>query len=156
MTKNKPVRKKLLSRTPIVIKLNPIEQAAIKQPPRISLERFKSHKADATDWYNIAFRIRMGLEVAKQEYVQQTVDDIAEMFNLWLVVFTNAKQTTGPNWVVENNTLEDIESTLDAIDTMQDETTRRAQLSAHVVAKKILNKYIKEFDEYLKSLNQNV
>ncbi len=152
MTKNKPVRRKLLSNTPINIRISKEQQDAIKKPPRISFSRFQTSIADATDWYNIAFRLRVGLSISRQEYTQETTVEINAVFKLWETIMVKAKQITGPMWHVDRNVLDEIEAGLDAVDTMQDETTRRVQLHAHLEAQKVLNKYVNEFDEYLKTI----
>lgn len=154
-TKNKPIRKKPKSNTPIIFKVAKEQQEAIKKPPRISLRRFIDGVADATDWYNIAFRISVGINIAQSDYVQETVDAMKECFNVCEDIFTNAKQETAPVWSITNEQAEYLQEALDAVDTMQDETTRRVQLDAHLIAKKKTSTYVKEFDEYLRQLKRN-
>lgn len=148
-TKNRPIRKKPKSFTPIVFKISKEQQDAIKRPPRTSLNRFRINQADATDWFNIAFRIRVGVHIAKEEYGQDTVKDMSEAFTFCDVLYARAKQDTGPDWSVTTDEIEYLESALDVVDIMQDETTRRVQLDAHHVAKKLMGVYVKSFDDYL-------
>lgn len=152
-TKNKPVRKKPKSVTPIVFKIAKDKQEAIKKPPRVSLRRFFEGKADATDWYNIAFRIRVGVHIAKQEYVQDTIDEMNRAFTLCDLIYTNAKKETGPDWTITQEQIEVIQDALDAVDVMQDETTRRVQLDAHLVAQKLMRVYVTAFDVYATKFN---
>ena len=153
-TKNKPVRKKPKSVTPIVFKIDKQKQEAIKKPPRVSLERFRQNQADATDWYNIAFRIRVGVYVAKAEYVQETLDGMNQAFTLCDLIYANAKKETGPDWSVTPEQIEILQDALDVVDVMQDETTRRVQLDAHLVAMKLMKVYVKTFDEYAAKVNR--
>lgn len=148
-TKNRPIRKKPKSFTPIVFKIPKEQQDRIKKPPRTSLNRFRSNQADATDWFNIAFRIRVGVHIAKAEYLQETVDDMSQAFTFCDILYTRAKQDTGPDWSITADEAEYIESALDVVDIMQDETTRRVQLDAHHVAQKLMGVYVKAFDGYL-------
>ena len=152
-TKNKPVRKKPKSVTPIVFKISKDKQEAIKKPPRVSLRRFSEGKADATDWYNIAFRIRVGVHIAKQEYVQDTIDEMNRAFTLCDLIYTNAKKDTGPDWSITQEQIESLRDALDAVDIMQDETTRRVQLDAHLIAQKLMRVYVIAFDEYATRFN---
>lgn len=149
MTKNKPVRKKPKSFTPIVFKISKEQQDAIKRPPRTSLNRFRTNQADATDWFNIAFRIRVGVYLAKEEYAQETLKDMSEAFTFCDVLYTRAKQDTGPDWSITADEADYLQSALDVVDIMQDDTTRRVQLDAHHVAKKLMGVYVKGFDSYL-------
>lgn len=153
-TKNRPVRKKPKSLTPIVFKISKEKQDAIKRPPRTSLNRFRTNQADATDWFNVAFRIRVGVHIAKAEYQQQTITGMSEAFTFCDVLYTRAKKDTGPDWTVSADDIEYLESALDAVDVMQDETTRRVQLDAHHVAKKLMRVYVKSFDEYLAKVKE--
>jgi hypothetical protein len=148
-TKNRPVRKKPKSYTPIVFKINKELHEGIKQPPRTSLRRFREGIADATDWFNISFRIRVGIYLARAEYQQETVEDMTDAFMLCDTIYTRAKQDNGPDWTITPEEIDYIESALDAVDIMQDETTRRAQLYAHQVSQKIMHVYVKSFDDYI-------
>lgn len=154
-TKNKPVRKKPKSNTPIIFKVAKAQQEIIKKPPRISLQRFKENKADATDWYNIAFRISVGVNIARSDYVQETVDAMIESFSVCESLFVNAKKDSGPHWSATPEQLEYLQEALDAVDQMQDETTRRVQLDAHLLARNKTSNYVKEFDEYLLRLKRH-
>lgn len=153
-TKNRPIRKKPKSNVPILMKLPKAQQEAIKRPPRISLNRFKQGIADATDWYNIGFRICVGLQLAKSDYVQETVDGVEGVYTLWKSVFERAKAPVAPNWIITENEVLEVEEALDAVDAMQDDTLRRSQLDAHLTASKILKSYVRNFDEYLASLKK--
>lgn len=154
-TKNRPIRKKPKSHTPIVFRLSKEMQDAIKRPPRISLNRFKTNQADATDWFNIAFRIRVGVQIAKEEYTQDTIDDMVKVFSFCDALYNRAKRDTGPDWSVSTEEEQYIENALDAVDIMQDETTRKTQLNAHHIAQKFMRIFVKGFDQYLAKVNEN-
>jgi hypothetical protein len=151
-TKNRPIRKKPKSFTPIVFKLTKEQQEAIKRPPRTSLNRFRANQADATDWYNIAFRIRVGVHLAKEEYAQSTVNDMCEAFTFCDVLHNRCKKPNGVDWSVTKQEADYIEDALNAVDIMQNETTRRIQLDAHHAAKRILKTYIENFNNYIEEL----
>jgi len=153
-TKNKPVRKKPKSVTPIVFKISKEKQDAIKKPPRTSLRRFIEGNADANDWYNIAFRLRVGVYIAISEYTEETVDGLKSAFGLCDAIHTNAKKETGPDWTITKDQIDILQDALDAVDVMQDETTRRVQLDAHHAAQKLMKRYAIQFDEYLLKLKK--
>jgi hypothetical protein len=153
MTKNKPVRRKPISNTPINFRISKEQQDAIKKPPHDSLNRFKNNKGDATDWSNIIFRIHVAVYIARQEYVQDTADALYSVLKLCESVMHHAMSNYPPVWVMTTDQIEIIESGLEAMDDIQDETTRRIQLHAHLYAQKQIKSYKKKYDDYLNKLH---
>lgn len=148
-SKKRPIRKKLKSHTPIVFKVSKELQDSIKLPPRKSLDRFRASCADATDWFNIAFRVRVGVQLAIAEYDRETMKDLTDAFTFCDTLCTRAKKDNGPDWTLTPSEINYIDGVLDWVDIMQDQTTRRAQLDAHHVAQKLMRVYVKSFDDYL-------
>lgn len=153
-TKTKLARKKPKSVTPILFKIDKEKQEAIKKPPHVSLNRIKAGTGDATDWFNVAFRIRVGLHIARTDYTQETVDGVMQAFTLCDLIYCNAKKEKGPDWTITADQAEVLEDALCAVDTMQDETTRRIQLDAHLQAKKLMHEYVTGFEEYVSKVNK--
>lgn len=153
MTKNKPVRRKPLSNTPINFRISKEQQDAIKKPPHDSLNRFKNNKGDATDWCNITFRIRVAVYIARQEYVQETANELYSVLKVCEEILHTVMSQHPPVWTMTQDQIETIQTGLEAMDDIQDETTRRIQLHAHLDAQKHIKSYKKKYDDYLNKLH---
>lgn len=132
-------KRKTTTNTPITIAVPKAQQDAIKRVPRQSLQAFKDNKQTPTDWYNLTFRTRIGFDLAHEVYTNETVVEMTECLNTCLAIKDRYLQTK--LWTATPEEIESIEIGLDAIDQMQDETTRRVQLVA-----------FKESDVYMKKL----
>lgn len=134
-------KSKCVTKTPITIAVPKAQQDAIKRVPRVSLQAFKDNKNTPTDWYNITFRTRIGYDLAKEVYTHEAFVAMTECLDTCLIIKDRYLETK--IWSATPEEIEIIEVGFDAIDQMQDETTRRIQLVAFkesdVYMKKIIN-----------------
>lgn len=126
-------RKKLKSKTPIVFKLSKEQSDQLKSRIRPSLIAFKNNTQTATDWYNLGFRLKIAVEIGKENYQQQTVNELQECLDVIIYLKNQWVETKSFKATEEQITL--LESGLDAMDQIQDETTRRMLLDKHLVAR---------------------
>ena len=126
-------RKKPKSKTPIVFKLSVADQEKLKAPPHKSLAALKAGTHTATDWFNVTFRIKVGYELAKAAYTQEAVDGMLDTLHACLSI--RARYLATLRWSVTEEDLSLLELGIETTDLMQDDTTRRDQLSAHHTAR---------------------
>lgn len=137
MTTIVPTKKpKFKTYNPITFSIPATQQKILKSVPRHSFNKFKQGNADATDWYNITFRIKVAVEIAKVCYEQITVDEIQSVLTTLLDIKDNSQ------WRANDEQLMAIESGLDAMDTLQDESTRRVQLDATHKAQTFMKQFL--------------
>lgn len=143
LVQKKPQKKrKLKTYTPITIAVPKHLQEQIKRVPRQSFAAFQENKHTPTDWYNLAFRIRIGYNIAKDVYTQEAVDGMKEVMDALLVMKDRYLETKV--FTMTNVEAELIEMGLDATDQMQDETTRRTQLEPFHEADRFMKAILKE------------
>lgn len=117
----------------------------MKSVPHKALKAFKENIATDSCWYTLAFRLKVALELAKTDYQEITVEEISESFLAVLQVRKRFQESVEQVWSATAQEIDAIEMGLEAVDIMQDETTRRHQLSAHHIA-----------DAYMKSITKEV
>ena len=105
-----------------------------------SLAKFKEGTAGANDWYNLLFRIQVGLELARAFYEDTTIAGMVAAKEACLVVMR--RFNTDTVWRATPGELDEIESGLDAVNTMTGENIRRELLHAHYEAREALKKYV--------------
>lgn len=134
-------RKRPESHTPILLWLDPKQTAWLKEEPRHSLRLFEENKGKAIAWYNLAYRVRVGWELAKLIYTEETVGGFVVSVQATAAIHQRAKDNGGLLWEATPEEIELIRMGLDATDVMQDETLRRDQLKVY-----------RQVDAYMKSI----
>lgn len=133
-------RKRLLSRTPITLSISKHEKDFIKRVPHKALTAFKENIATATCWYTLSFRTKVGLEIAKAIYTDEVVEQMELSMRAVEAVRHRYHESGDAVWSATPKEIEAIELGLEDTDLMQDQTTRRDQLTAHHAA----DKYMRE------------
>lgn len=105
-----------------------------------SYTRFVSGEPTSTDWYNLLFRIQVGLEMARRFYTDPAIVLMVAAKEACLRIMTRYHQTNG--WSATQVDLDDIKSGLDAVDTMAGENIIHEVLQAHYKAREVLKKYV--------------
>lgn len=109
-------------------------------PPRLSLAAFKESKATMTDWFNVTFRIKVGLYIAEKAYQLQTEEGMRLAIIACLKIRDRKRDTNLLS--ITPYELADIEMGLDAVDAMQYENIRKLLLAAHTEAKKYVHQLL--------------
>ena len=141
MKKQTP-RKKLKTNTPITIAIPKAQMLSIAKVPRISFKRFQDGIADVNDWYNLSFRVKVGLYLADKFYTEEAV--------IGLTLAAKMCNNIGARWLSDkvvtatNEELVDIEAALDAVDQIDGENIRRYILEAMYSARDSLSGKITE------------
>lgn len=135
-------KRKLKTYTPITIAIPKAQQDAIKRVPRISLQAFKNNKQTPTDWYNLTFRIKIGYDLAKSVYTDDAVTSMQEILDTLIVI--KDRYIVSKIMQMNQSEIDLVEMGLDAIDQMQDETTRRIQLEAFHESYNFMKNILKE------------
>lgn len=132
-------RRKTKSYTPIILGLSLKDATRLKTMIRPSLAAFKENRQSLTDWHNIGFRLKVALEIAKEHYVPQTVAELQACMDVILAM--KQRYLLNKSLTVSAEEIELFEMGLDAMDQIQDESTRRLLLDKFLVA-----------DRYMKAL----
>lgn len=101
-----------------------------------SIEALKQNSFQVTDWYNITFRLKAGVEIAKVIYTTENLKDMEESFSACLSIKNRYVKTSIFN--VTENEISHILTGLDAVDQMQNEVTRKQLTEAHLKAEAYL------------------
>jgi hypothetical protein len=134
--------RKLRSHTPVVIAIAKKHELSLKLPSQLSLTALAEGKGTATDWFNLTFRLCVGFEVAKSEYTEPTAHQLNE--TLTIAKGIRARANKG-GWYASLEEVGLLRAGLNATDEMQDTTTRRVQLDAHLVAKKYMSEQLRAY-----------
>ena len=124
-------RKRPQSHTPILLWLDPKQTAWLKAEPRHSLGLFEANRGSAKAWHNLLYRVKVGLELAKLRYTEETVGGFEVSVQAAMAIYRRAVANEGGLWQASPEEIELIRMGLDAADTMQDETLRRDQLTVY-------------------------
>ena len=133
-------KRKCKSNTPIVFAVPKTLQDQIKRIPRLSLQSFKDNKAVTTDWYNITFRIKIGLDIAESEYTNVTINPMVDVLEVCISILNRYRELN--IWAITRDEVELLENGLDATDEMTDQTTRRVQLDAFHASDKYMKRIV--------------
>jgi hypothetical protein len=128
------------SNTPILLGLSTQEKERMKRIPHLALTEFKNGSANSTHWYTLGFRLRVGVELAKAHYAQETAVQMLESFSAVERILNHTVGETNKHWYATEPEIVLIEMGLDATDAIQDETLRRDQLPAHHKANDFMKK----------------
>jgi hypothetical protein len=137
---SKTKTRKYKSKTPIVFAIPSEQKKFLKSIPRLALTAFKENKATATDWYNVTFRLKACYEITKIAYENITVEAVKEVLDMLLEV--QKRRTSDLDWLMSLEEIETLEIGLDAMDTIEDETTRRIQLDATLISKNYMKQFL--------------
>jgi len=138
-------KKKCKSNTPIIFAVPKSVQDQIKRVPRLSLQAFKDNTQTPTDWYNIAFRIKIGLGIAESTYTDDAIIPMKEVLQVCLDIKDRYLETKVMSATIEE--CEAIEIGIDATDEMTDQTTRRIQLDAFHASDKFMKSILVEVNK---------
>lgn len=133
-------RAKYKTYTPITLGLTPMQRKLIKDPPHTSLRRCREGIGDPTDWYNIAFRVMSAYNISLEVYEKVTQDSLKEVVDLLLTI--KDRHTPEKFWFVSSEELDMVESGIEAMDTMGEQTLRRTQVEAMIKTKAYLQQFL--------------
>lgn len=139
---NGSFKSKLKSHTPINIAIPKHLTEQIKKIPRMSLAALSENRAKESDWYNLSFRTKIGLDLAKAIYTDEAFVAMEEVFQVCLDM--KDRFLLKGIWSVSEDEYQLLKIGLDATDQMCDETTRRIQLEV-----------FKASDLYVKNIIKN-
>lgn len=141
--------KKYSAKRPITVKtarkcplspLTPEEHHMLKEPPLRSLLAMTKGEATPTDWFNVAFRIMSTVKIAEFIYVDETVAQIREGFELCEQIYNRAKETN--DWNPTPQELETLEACVEAADAIQHEADRKTQIFCYKKARVALQRFL--------------
>ena len=133
-------RNKCKTHTPIVLALSPAQHQALKVPPRLSLKAFKDLQGTATDWYNIAFRLKTAAEIATRFYEDAAALEVVLTLETAMEVMKHHKETG--RWYATPAQIEILEAGLDAMDELQHSNARRYLLEASYLARTFMTQFV--------------
>lgn len=133
-------KKKYKTYNPINIAIPKAQKDLIRSVPRASLKRCAEGICDANDWFNLTIRMKLAYEISLIVYTEETQGAIKEIFDLLNVV--RDRRTEDKKWVFSKEELLAIEDGLDAVDEIEDQTTRRVQLEAWHSARKFMTQFV--------------
>lgn len=122
-----------LSAIPVCWSASPEGKSFLKDVPRKSFKAFQDKRATATDWYNLSFRLKVGLEIAKKLYIDETVQGFTESLDATVSIRKRYHASGDTLWEATVEEMALIESGLDAVETMHEENTRRDMRSAYQI-----------------------
>ncbi len=134
-------RKALTSRSPINMQIPKTQQEWLKKVPREAIEAIKAGTFDQTDWFNLGFRIQMGMELVREFYTEDSVKALQECFGAIESIRNRYLSIAPQEWTVTPTELAFLEAAVEAVDTLQDETLRRNQLPASKKALAFMKNY---------------
>lgn len=137
--KKKRPGSKLKSNTPLLFGIDPVLKKRLKDQPRKALELFKQNKGNAWAWEALMFRVRSAYETSLQLYVEQTQSELKVISDLLEGTF--AKQTSQEHWVLNEHEISEVEVALDAMDSIQDDCTRKQLLDPFVKTKAFMIRF---------------
>jgi hypothetical protein len=122
-----------LGKIPIVFRHTPEQEEKLKQFAYIELSRFEVGDGNEMSWWNLSDRTMVGFLMATKYYELDTQQSMAEalavMEAIWLRFYEHGAEDTPANWRASPGELEILRATFEAIDAMQDETTRRGMVT---------------------------
>lgn len=131
-------KRKTKSVTPIVIALTQAQKESLKRMLQPSVKAFQENRATPTDWHNLGFRLKVGLEVAKECYSDENVGSFETCMDLILKLKERALTSQG--FTTNSDEFEILTTGLEAVDEMQDQVTRRVLLDKHLIADRFMKR----------------
>ena len=136
---NKVATVKTVRKTPLG-PLTDHEHRLLKEPPLQSLLAMSKGEGTPTDWFNVAFRIMSTVKIAEFIYVDETVAQIREGFELCEQIYNRAKETN--DWNPTPQELETLEACVEAADAIQHEADRKTQIFCYKKARVALQRFL--------------
>lgn len=124
--------------TPILHALTPTQKKWLKEIPQKSLAAIQGKRAMPDDWYNLVFRLKVGVNLAKISYEKETVQQLEEVFEQVLVAYE--RRWKDSRWYPDEETLEWFVAAMAATDEMQDSSTRALMYEASIHVPKYMDK----------------
>ena len=145
MTRKMTLRKKVRQTAiPLLFGIPAKDRAWLREVPRVSLDRIKTGTGNGTDWYNLAFRCQVGLNLVRMDYTQETINQFNEQFD---VFFTSIKRyEESQPFSFEPEEIEAVEAMLEAVDEITENLMRKFYIKA-------TNKVFQQIDTRLASMN---
>lgn len=138
-----PVKKKrpLFSSNPL-FKLTQDEAAALKETIHNAVEAMKGGTTNATDWFNVMFRLTIGMILVEKFYTLETVQEFKKSYLACAAIEVEAKKRDFEVWTVTQDQWEWLFAGMEATDILQDRTLRKELLIASRMAKeRLIKKY---------------
>jgi hypothetical protein len=105
--------------------------------PWESLQRFYDDSADARDWLAVTVRIRLNLELAKRNYEEASVKEMAQCLTASVTVHERFEQTG--HWIADAEECAMLEAALKASAVIEEENTPEEVADAHAHVLRELN-----------------
>jgi hypothetical protein len=120
--------------------LTAIEKAKISDPPWRSLKQCMLARGNATDWYNLMFRIGMAHEITLVYYSEETINEVYAVLLCLLRVKNHRKNIN--EWTYSEEDIQLIDAGLIVADQLGNDTPRRSQHAAMVRTKAYLKQFL--------------
>lgn len=109
----------------VMMKLTEQEHKELSSAGWFNLEKFKQGKGVYTNWFNIAFRLRFGLDVAKEYYEDLTVLELKLCYDKVIAIISRPDQAPDAPLYMTKEEIESVALGLEAVDTMQRQVLRK-------------------------------
>lgn len=120
--------------------LSKAERARVLQLIMPSYDKFVSGEPTSTDWYNLLFRIQVGLELAREFYTEPAIVLMVIAKEACLRIMNRYHRQQA--WSATAEDMQEIKAGLDAVETMTGENLTNQLLQAHYAARDELKKYV--------------
>lgn len=138
-----PVKKKYKTHNPVTFAVPKELKEKIRRVFELTITAIKTNTGTATDWYNVAFRTKHALEIAKVVYTDETVKEFQSISDM--LVLKASEHETNPNWFRFNeNEVALVGDMHEAMCVMEDDVTRRIQLETIHIADKYMKQFVKK------------
>lgn len=114
------------------------QKMMLKMAPNLGLVLLIERRGDATDWYNVMFRLYVGLELALKHYTEEAVEAMRDGVRACLLVRDRFGASGQQTWRVSPAEAMMMSLAMDAGDRIQDELTRQQQLPAYHNAQQLM------------------
>jgi hypothetical protein len=134
------VKKRYKTYNPVTFAVPKELKDKIRRVFELTIAAIKTNTGTVTDWYNVAFRTKHALEIAKVVYTDETVKEFQTIFDM--LVLKASEHESNLNWFRFNeNEVALVEDMHEAMCVMEDDVTRRIQLETiHIT-----DRYMKQF-----------
>lgn len=134
------VSKKLKSKSPLLFGIAAEHKKHFIEVPRKALERFVNKTANMHDWEALMFRMRTCYEIALDIYVLNTQKEILFVVELLRDIFYRYQESK--TFDLSEEDIKNIELGLDAMDTMQDQVTRKEMLGPFLRTRQYMKQFV--------------
>lgn len=109
----------------VMMKLTEAEHTKLSAVGWDSLAVFRRGKGDYTNWFNLAFRLRFGLNLANEYYEDVTALEIKLCYDKAIGIINRPDAKPGAPLYMTEEEFDSVTSGLEALDVMQREMLRR-------------------------------